>query len=226
MWSLAQVMVFGILLSGLSIAQSPPTDVALPQFQGRKVTLTKPVMEDEFTPKGPATVCVEGPPQRQCFTAPNDYGRDPRVSLLKVNDKIEALFFTAAGGGVSGFPIYFALLRPGDGKELENLLPPELTRSVQGQHVFWSHPTISDAQLFVVATAVWGVNESHQGVHRFIISAYVLKDSEFGERYYLEDEYLTARTYAYWEDDILAAEKAEILARLLRAKAAATSPVR
>src|ERR1051325_9399930 len=101
-------------------AQSPPAK-NLPKFMGREVTIIEPELEDEFFPKGPASVCVEEPPQRQCYTAPRDFGRDPTVTVVEVEKDLPALFFSAASGGVSGFGIHFALLRPGTGKDLENL---------------------------------------------------------------------------------------------------------
>jgi hypothetical protein len=83
---------------------------------GREVTVTAPELDaDGFFPKGPATVCVEAPPQRQCYTAPMDFGRSPAVEVIQIDKDTPALFFSAAGGGVSGWIVHFALLRPGIG---------------------------------------------------------------------------------------------------------------
>jgi len=190
---------------------------------GRELTVTVPELDtDGFSPKGPASVCVEGPPQRQCYTAPKDYGRSPMVDVIQLDKETPALFFSAASGGVSGFGIHFALLRPGNGKDLENLFLSDTSVSNQSQHAFWTDPTVSDAPIFVTADFVWGPDESHYSPHRYIISAYVRRTSSIvdGLYYCLEDRYMTARTYDLDSNaDILAAEKPEILARLKRVKA-------
>ena len=66
-----------------------------------------------------------------------------------------------------------------------------------------------------------GPNEGHYGPHRYIVSSYVLRSSSLVDAlyYYLDDRYMT--THAYdpdANDDILASEKQEILARLNRVK--------
>ena len=96
-------------------AQSAPRQ-GLPKFLGREVTITEPELDaDGFFPKGPASICIEGPPQRLCYTAPQDFGRDPDVTLVQIEKTMPALLFSAASGGVSGFGVHFALLRPGAG---------------------------------------------------------------------------------------------------------------
>jgi len=205
------------LLLFLGLAQGQ----GLPKFMGREVTITEPELVDEF-PKGPASICVEGPPQRQCYTAPKDYGRDPNVALVRIKNDVPALLFSAASGGVSGFSIHFALLHPGTGKDLENLFLSDLSVSNQSQHAFWTESAISDAPIFLTAEYTFGLDEGHYGEHRYLVSAYILRPSSMidGTYYWLDDQYLTVRKYDLEENtDILTSEKQEILARLARAKA-------
>jgi hypothetical protein len=201
-------------------AQQPP-ERSLPRFDGRAVTLTVPETDaDGFYPKGPASICVEAPPERQCYTAPKDFGRNPTAAVVEVKKGEPALFFSAASGGVSGFTIHFALLRPA-GKALKNLLMSDASVSAQSQNAFWTDPSISDAPFLVTADYIWGPDESHSSPHRFVISAYVQRHSFDleGDYYFLQDRYLTVRSYDLEAGkDILASEKPEILARLRRVK--------
>lgn len=192
------------------------------KFMGRNVTIVKPELDpDGFSSKGPASVCLEAPPQRQCYTAPKDFGRDPTVEVVEFEKDTPALFFLAEGSGVSGWPIHFALLRPGTGKDLENLLEYGLSVSNQNQHAFWNETTISNSPIFITAEDVWGPDEAHYGEHRYIVSAYVRTYSfELDDlSYHLADRYMTVRKYELESADILASEKPEILARLRRVKA-------
>lgn len=181
---------------------------------GRDVTVIDPGPDpdDEFFPKARASVCLEGPPQRQCYTT-YEPAMDASASVVLLRNDEPAIFFESHGGGVSGFVLEYVLLQPSDGKELETLLHVRVSN--QNQHAFWTVPTISDRQIFVIADYVWGPNESHYSDHRYIIRAYVMKpDAEFPS-YYLEDEYMTVRRYDLDENEgILAAEKEEILRRL------------
>ena len=190
---------------------------SVPKFMGREITIVDPGQkEDGFEPKGPASVCLEGPPERQCYTTPQGYGNNPTVAVVQLQKDVPTLLFSAQSGGVSGFLIQFALLRPGAGKDLQNFFFPDMSVSNQSQHAFWSNPAISQAQIFVTADFVWGPDESHYEPHRYIISAYTI----FENRYYLEDRYMTARKYDLDANaDILNSEKQEILARLRRIKA-------
>jgi hypothetical protein len=204
-------------------AQSARSSKDLPRFMGREVTITEPETDaDGFLPKGPASICIQGPPERQCYTAPNDFGLAPGVTLLQVGKGMPALLFSANSGGVSGWRIHFALLRPGTGPILEDLFLSDTSVSNQSQHAFWNDPAISEAPIFVTADYILGPDESHYSDHRYIISAYVLKSSSLlnGHYYYLEDRYMTAREYVSdIHTDILGSEKQEILARLGRLKA-------
>ncbi len=216
-------------LSGAWLLLSCLGGQSLPKFMGRQVIIVKPERIDEFFPKGPASVCLEGPPPQQCYTAPKDFGNNPTVSVVQLQEDMPALFFSAASGGVSGWQVHFALLRPGPGNDLEDLFPgDEMTVSNQSQHAFWNDPAISKALIFLTADFVWGAgpNESqyepHYDGHRYMISAYVLRRSTMIEalQYYLDDRYMTVRKYDYNKADILASEKPEILARLRRLKSA------
>jgi len=57
-------------------AQSTPSK-DLPKFLGREVTIVGPELDADGFPKGSdarATVCVEGLPQRQCYTPLPHFG--------------------------------------------------------------------------------------------------------------------------------------------------------
>lgn len=211
----ARQLVVLLLVSLALSAQS------LPKFMGREVTMTVPELDPTgFFPQGPATVCVEGQ-QRQCYTAPKDFGRSPEIAVVQVDKRVSALFFSAASGGVSGFGIHFALLRPGTGKDLEDLFLSGIEVSNQSEHSFWTDLSISNAKIFVTAEYVWGPDEAHYSDHRYMISAYVCRhsDDREDESYYLDDRYMTSRKYE--SDDktnILGSERQEIISRLRRAK--------
>jgi hypothetical protein len=214
----AKLIVLASLLSLGTNAQTPP------KFMGREVTIIKPEMEDDFFPKGPASMCIEGPPQRQCYTAPKDFGRDPQVSLVQLDKATPALFFSAASGGVSGFAIHFALLRLGTEKDLSDLFP-YITISNQSQHAFWNEPSISASPIFLTADIAPGSDQAHYGEHRYVVSAYTRTSPPYEDDIFLlEDQFMTIRKYdPFANADILASEKPEILARLRRVKAAAQS---
>jgi hypothetical protein len=192
-----------------------------PGFMGRAVTVTKPKLDATgFFPKGPASVCLQGSP-RQCYTAPTDFGRDPDATVIQIDKETSAIFFSAASGGVSGLTIHFALLRPGTGKELEDLFMSDPSVSNQSEHAWWTDLTISDAKIFVTADFVWGPGEAHYDEHRYVISAYVRKRElmlDGANYYFLDDRYMTARRYEGEKANVLGSEKQEILARLKRAK--------
>jgi hypothetical protein len=211
--------LFLLLNSEALSAQPVRHDQPLPEFMGQAVTVVQPKLDaDGFFPAGPASVCVEFVPQKQCYTAPKDFGRDPKVTVVQLKKGVPALFFRAAGGGVSGFPIHFALLRPGETKNLEDSL--DISVSDQSQHAFWNEPAISTAPIFVTADYVWGPEEGHHVAHRYIISTYVFGLSREVDRYYLQDQYMTVQKYDLdAKTDILASEKQQILVRLRRVKA-------
>ncbi|HVO99410.1 MAG TPA: hypothetical protein VMT15_15165 [Bryobacteraceae bacterium] len=150
----------------------------------------------------------------------------------------QTLFFEAASGGVSGWSIHLALLQFCDRKnfpgckidELKNLLPYEFEISNQSQHDFWELPEISDSKIFLTASYVWGPREAHYTDHRYIVSVYARRPDYFDElSYYLVDQYMTVRSYGYNNgdlDDVLGAEKQEILARLKKVKASWPEPTK
>jgi hypothetical protein len=212
---LRQLAVLLFFVSNIS-AQSPP-----PRFMGREVTIIEPEVDaDGFFPKGPASVCVNGP-QQQCYTAPKDFGRSPAVTVVQLEKDVPALLFSAASGGVSGFQIHFALLRPGTGKDLQNLFISDMELANQNQHAFWTDLSISDAKIFVTAEYIWGPEEGHYGKHRYIISAFVRRSSSILDDrfYYLDDRYMTAHNYDLGANaDILGSEKQDIITRLRRVK--------
>jgi len=199
-------------------AQPALHDQHLPSFMGRAVSVVEPKLDpDGFFPEGPASVCVEFLPQRQCYTAPKDFGRNPAVTVVQLEKNAPALFFSAVSGGVSGFEIHFALLQPGRAKDLEDIL--NVSVSNQSQHAFWNDPSISTTPIFVTADFIQGPEESHYSEHRYMISAYVFGLSREIDRYYLQDRYMTVQKYDLdAKVDILASEKQEILARLRRIK--------
>jgi hypothetical protein len=221
-------MIIPVLLFFVArdVGAQSPRGQELPKFMGRQVTVVEPELdEDGFFPKGPASICLAGPPQRQCYTAPEGFGRSPSAEVIQLDKNTSALLFTAASGGVSGWDVHFALLRPGSGAELDDLFP-SITVSAQSQHAFWNDSAISDAAIFLTASYVWGPDEGHYGFHRYIISAYTRKlVSGDSVNYYLEDQYMTTRYYDLdANDDILTSEKQEILARLRRVEAERKRP--
>jgi hypothetical protein len=207
-------LFFAILLATATLAQPL-------KFDGRTVTVIEPSKQDDFFPTGPASVCLEGPPQIQCFTMPEEYGNNPHAEVVALDKGKSALLFSAASGGVSGWSIKYAMLRPVDRNELEDFLRAG-TVSNQSEHAVWNAPAISSAPIFVTATYRSGPGETHYGPHRYMISAYVLLSDKLldGDFYYfLDDEYLTVNKYDLETQHVLATEKATILARLRRAKA-------
>jgi hypothetical protein len=142
--------LLGLLFAVVALAQKP-----LPKFMGREVTITEPPLDSTgFYPTAPATVCVEGPPEKQCYVAPEGYGRSPAVEVVQIERNTPALFFSVATGGVSGASLHFALLRPGNGKNLQDIFLSESTVSNLSQHAFWNDRTISGSPIFVTADFV------------------------------------------------------------------------
>jgi hypothetical protein len=137
------VMLF---LVSTSASAQPAT-----KFMGRQVTITEPQHDaDGFIPNGSASVCVEGPPQPQCYKAPDRYG-DATATVIQVEKGMPALFFSAVSRGVSGAAIHLALLRPGSGDGLDDLFLADTSVSNQSEHVFWTDAAISASPIFVTA---------------------------------------------------------------------------
>lgn len=184
----------------------------------RAVIINDPgTTEDGFDPKGTASVCLEGPPRRQCYTAPEHFGRYPRATAMELQKGLDALWFSVASGGVSGYEVHYALLIPGANEELVDLFSRPVKASNQSQTALLSDSVVSPARIVVIADVVWGPDESHHGPHRFIISAYVLRlSSDLNEsRYFLQDRYMTTGWYRGDAGaDIVKAEQRQILSRL------------
>ena len=192
------------------------------KFMGRAVVLTAPKPDPAtLNLKDFASVCLEGPPERQCYSAPEAFWDSPQVSLVDLGEGTSALLFSAQTRGISGWQTQLALLRPGASKDLDDMFAMvDASLSNQSRHAFWTNAAISDAPIFVTAEYVLGADEAHYTDHRYIISAYVLTSSVLlqGKYYFLGDRYMTVRKYGMG-DDILASEKPEIFAGLKRAKA-------
>lgn len=216
--ALCRITVTALLVCACSAAQQSP-ERPLPRFKGRDVTVTIPETDIEgFVSKGPASICLEAPPRRQCYTAPEDFGRFPEVELVEVTKGEPALFFSVATSGVSGYRIHLALLRPTE-TDLQDLLMTDASVTSQSQHAFFTEPSISDAPFLITADYYWGPDESHFSPHRFVVSAYVRRHSFDlgGDYYFLRDRYMTVRSYDLQAGtDVIATEKVEILARLRR----------
>ncbi len=183
-------------------------------YQGHPVTLTE-------SKEGPASICVESPEQRQCYTTPQGYGRAPQAQPVQISKDLEALFFSANTEAATDYGIHFAILTKGSGRELQDLFFSTIEASNQSRHALWTEPSISDSLIFVIADYVWGPAESPHDPHRYMISAYVRKPAPAFDtaHYYLQDRYMTERKYdPASKTDILATEKPELLARLKRIK--------
>ncbi|MBS1872176.1 MAG: hypothetical protein JSU00_03110 [Acidobacteria bacterium] len=205
-------------------------------YMGREVRVVDPGTGGTVGsyPNGEARVCVKGQPDNYCYTAPKGFGGSPNLSVIELRKGESALFFETASGGVSGFSLHFALLEfcdpqsPGCGRDrFDNLLPYELRVSNLSQHAWWNLPAISDSKVFLTADYVWGPREAHYSDHRFIVSVYVRRPNDTGQfDYWLVDRFMTVRYYRYGNDgeldDVLGAEKPEVLARLRRVKASWT----
>ncbi len=207
-----RLLILAALFVAPAVAQTVHRSAETPKFMGRDVIVHEPKIEDGMFPKGPASICVEAPPQEQCYTMPLDFGRNTTVALVDVQKDTPALFFSAESGGVSGWSIHFALLLPQTSKQLANLFADNVTVSNQSQHTFWSEPELSQAKIFVTADYLSGPGDTHYGEHRYVISAY-LWDEPF---YSLVDRYVTSHWYDLEKADVLVSERPEVLVRLKR----------
>lgn len=188
----------------------------LPKFMGRQVTIIEPDYTEDGFPKGPAMVCLEGAPARQCYTMPKDFGNKPAITPVQLRKDQPGLLFSAETGGVSGWSVHYVLLD----SDLKDFLGEDVTVSNQNQHGFWNAPAITDQKIFLTANYVWGPDEGPYGPHRWMISAYFPEAIGDDGSYRLQDRYMTVRKYDYEKADILASEKPEILSRLRRVKSA------
>jgi hypothetical protein len=231
-----------IALAASGVYGQTPAEQVVMEFQGHQVTLMKPALDDNGFAEESAQVCFDVASKSQCYTpqhgSGSGWGPDlpigllPELTPMNLSQGRSALLFTVfANYGGSGSTFHYALLRPGNGREIENLLPPDLILSEISEQAFWSDPSISDAPIFVTADFVWD-SDGHFSDHRFTISAYVLETPFLGLpdsfSYALDDRYMTVRKYPGLNADpgdpdatagVLNSEKPEILARLKRVKA-------
>src|SRR5665213_2136803 len=159
----AMLLFFCSSAVGQTIHRSPE----VPRFMGREVVITDPETDaDGYVPKGSASICIEGPPQRQCYAAPDQYGHG-QSEFVEAEKNMPALFFRTEADGTSGFSMHLALLKPGDRKDLDNLFFSDVALSNLSEHAFWSDAVISAAKIFVTAEYVLGPDESHYSDHRY-----------------------------------------------------------
>jgi hypothetical protein len=214
-----------MVTAGLACAQPSPAETkTMGTFEGRPIVVSTPASDNMgFHPLGRTTLCVEGPPRRQCYQSPEGYGFQPQVKLIVLGKGQPAIFFTVVSGGVSQSEVHLALLRPGRDADLANWFFSDPSVTNFGQYEFWTLPALSAAPILLTAEYELGPSQSSLSPHRYIISACVLRGSDtFPQgRYHLEDRFMTRRLYDRLggNQDILAAEKAEILARLKKVAA-------
>lgn len=169
----------------------------------------------------PASVCILTEPQPKCYKAPEYFIAAAKVERIQLDNKTQALLFTAKTMGVSGSSTHLALLVPNETEDLQDLLmDSERSISNQGQHQFLNEPTLSPAKILVTATYASGLNEGHYGPHRYFISTYTRQfyEDDQSYRYALADRYLTARKYDLeTEQNIILSERNELLRRLRQA---------
>jgi hypothetical protein len=222
---------FLLIALGASVVygQTPAEQVVM-EFQGHKVTLMMPSLDANGFAEESAKVCLDATPKLQCYTPPaKDFpiGLSPELTPMDLGRGRSALLFSVLGNwGGPGSVTHLALLRPGSGRDLQSLLPPNIMLSGISEHTFWADPSISDAPILLTADFEWSPDEARFDEHRFLISAYLMRSILPGAAdlftYALEDRYLTVRKYVTPDSTkaaILAAEKSEILARLKRVKA-------
>lgn len=138
-----------------------------PKFMGREVVTYGSGRESDSGPApSPARLCIEGPPQQQCYSAPKDFGWSPTVEVVRFAKDRSALLFSASTGGVSGWGIHYALLAPDAGNELEDLFLGDVSVSNQNRRAFWSEPDISDAKInyYIASTYLYATSSTHVSV--------------------------------------------------------------
>ncbi len=111
-----------------------------------------------------------------------------------------------APGGSSG--IHFALLKPGDGDNLEDIFESPVQVSYSARFAIWTD--MMPSPVFVTAErSPYAEAPSHVK-----IAVYAMINGAV--RFAKVDEYQTAEAYEFYKGDVLAAEKREVLARLRR----------
>ncbi|MHB8734791.1 MAG: hypothetical protein ACYC6M_05750 [Terriglobales bacterium] len=216
---LSRGLLLTLLFGGSGIAQQARTLPSATVFMGQRVVIVTPSFSpEEHLPDSPARVCLVST-GTQCYTPPENnlpFGLDPTAHVLHLGPAYDALLFEVrASGGGSGSERLLALLRPGRGQLLINLLPPNVRLTEQGEYRFWSAPKVSAWALFSVADAVSGEGETHFARHRFVVKTYV---AEHNHNYRLRDEYITASKYPSFDEvsniRVLESERGEVLRRL------------
>src|SRR6476646_4066197 len=101
---IAAILLF---LGSKNLGAHPVPGKEIPKFMGHAVTIAEPKRDAYGEPEGPASVCVEFAPQRQCYAAPKEFGNYPTVTVVQVRKDLSALFFSAQSYGVSGWQIHF-----------------------------------------------------------------------------------------------------------------------
>jgi hypothetical protein len=147
-----RLLLLALVASGL-YGQTVSQD-SVTEFMGRKVTITEAETDARGFPKGPATLCLEGPPHRQCFTEPGDFGVGPAATSVELNKGMFALLFSATSPGADGSVDRLALLHPGEGSDLEDLFRGGVPISNFGDYAFWVEPFGSEVPIFVTADYV------------------------------------------------------------------------
>lgn len=207
-----------ISIAGGVEAQSEARQETVLEFKHRPVVIYHPKQLDEFSSEGPAKVCLQEEPRPKCYTAPEGFGRFAKLDRVDLDGHSEALLFSAASGGVTGYAIHLALLQPDETERLKNLLRSTDDISAQSQFRFLSEPELSTAKILVTATFEWGLNDAHHGEHRYHVSTYV-RQFHYDEQefvYALADRYLTVKSYERVSDqNIISSELNAIRKRML-----------
>ena len=192
-------------------------------FNGQPVTIKGATNDDASMAKThgpPASLCIGKASSKICYEAPKEYWVAPKAEIVQIDKNTPAILFTAESYGVAGWQVHLALLHHEPGQGLTDLFFGHVARPNQGQHRFFSDPEISPVPIFLTASYIWGMDEARFSKHRYMISVYVWKYSQYSlnHRYTLADSYMTQNFY---EDpgsgiDILAAEAPEWKSRLRR----------
>lgn len=219
--TIGKVCVFVALLWALISATPQRAQAPVTFFHGTKVNIVAPQIssDEERFPMGPAILCLASTPVQQCYTPPKHdppFDSNPIAQVIRLKPGFDAIMFEVqATAGGSGTTHLLALLEPGKGKYLNDLLFG-ITFGDQSEHHFWSVPSVSDMPLLVIADAMGGAGETHFSRHRFVVKVFAF-DPKL--RYYgLQDEYLTSGKYPSFDEvdviSVLESERQEILTRL------------
>jgi len=129
---------------------------------------------------------------------------------------------------MSGWEVYYALLVPGEGSKLKNLLS-EIKVANVSQYAFWTEPEIASSPIFVTASFVWEGSEAHYDYHLYKITSYLREPTQLadGVEYSSQDSYTTTKKYFIEKgENALISEQKEILSRLRKKQSVSRSPAR